>query len=231
MRTKEVVRMVSGSVTIYVVVAACSGGASRSTASSHDGGGVPADAMARHDSAASPEDSAADRILDALTDPVAEASADNANQSGTRLKVQRNVGSDGSSSFVSLYDSQLKTACGWMAASDATTRCLPDSGANFGTVTLPSTVAQANVYFADPACSVPLAASGSCTPPTYATILSSSSCPTTERVFSVAGPYSGTVYWGSPCTATTSTGAAKLYSLGAELPPAMFVQATLTTDP
>ena len=100
MRMQETAKMIGGSIAVYVIMAACSassgtivppqgddggqvGGNSSSggAASDGSGGGALADG--------------ARGILDAWTDPVTTASADTT-QSGSRLKLQYYVGSDGS---------------------------------------------------------------------------------------------------------------------------------------
>jgi hypothetical protein len=214
-------------VAIYVVVAACSSGGGGAIVSLLDAGKTGADstALLGGDSSMS-RDGAMQSLLDALTDPVAKASADTPDQSGTRLKVQRYVGSDGSSLAAGLYDSQLQTQCVFGLASDGTTRCLPPQWA------------VAEGWFADSACSVALAyvydaAAGCTAPPSYA-FLYGTQCGGryTQRIFPVAGPFTGTAYSGTPSTCTAGSPLADaLYSLGAELPPSTFVQATLTTDP
>lgn len=163
-------------------------------------------------------------IIDALTDPVREARADNSYQSGTRIKVQRYVGADGSSQFVGMYDSQLNTPCNFETASDGKVRCLP------------TWVGAANVaiFFANSGCSTPLAyTSVGCAVPTYA-YSEVASCGTASFTFFNAGSsFTGTVYSGTPsaCSVNTSTAGFALYSVGTELPPSTFAQATLTTDP
>jgi hypothetical protein len=165
-------------------------------------------------------------IADALTDPVSTAAAD-PNMSGTRLKTQRYVGADGSSAFLGMYDSQLGVPCSFSIAADGTSRCLPGYSA-----------AAIATFFADSGCAQRIGyASPGCASPKYAYWSDTSSClpiPTTH-IYSIAGPYSGTLYSGSPgaCTAEPSLAASyiMLYSLGSELAASTFVQATVTTDP
>jgi hypothetical protein len=194
MRAEDAVRMLGGSLAIYVVVAACSGG----------GGGV--------------------------TRGLPEASADT-DGSGTRLKVQRWAGTDGSSLATGMYDSQLKTQCSFALASDGTTRCFPVGMALIGTT-----------FFSDSACSVALAYSpqppkAGCAAPSYASSAAADNCEgmAAQTVFGVSGPFTATVYGGPPadCAVFQATEAADytFYSVGAEVPLSTFVQATLTTDP
>lgn len=56
---------------------------------------------------------------------VSEAKADG-NASGTRLKVKRYAGADGSSLLVSLHDSQLNVDCGFSTAADGCAPALRD---------------------------------------------------------------------------------------------------------
>ncbi len=235
MRVRDAVRMFGGSVAIYVVVAACSsgggGGGSTTSSDAGHGGSSAADAAKGHD-AAKTHDAAkihdGSRILDALTDPVKEASADDSYQSGTRIKVQRYVGADGSSSPIGLYDSQLKVPCAWATASDGTTRCLPTGSAYQG-LHIP--------VFVDSGCSLPLLAlptPGPCTLPTYAssTVSLTAACSSGLSMFSVGSVFTGPVYTGTPgsCTAGTGLAGTTYYSL-APLMPSEFVEGTFTTDP
>jgi hypothetical protein len=65
--------------------------------------------------------------------------------SGTRIKVSRLAADDGSTGPIGWYDSELHVACLWAKASDGTLRCLPE--------------ATRSTFFADNACSQPLAVS------------------------------------------------------------------------
>jgi hypothetical protein len=213
MNVKNTVRMLAGSLAIYIVVAACSGAG---------GGFIDAGTTGTGgDAASTPHDGAIQRLMDALTDPVAAASAD-PTQSGTRLKVQSYVGSDGSSLVAGMYDSQLQTQCSFGLASDGTTRCLPSAG-------YPASVGS---YFADSGCSKELAwlPQTGCTP-SYARSYSETCGGQVQTIFSVSGAFSGTPYTGTPsaCVSSAIPTGDSLYSIGAELPPSTFVQATLTT--
>jgi hypothetical protein len=116
MRTKDAAKMLGGSIAIYFIMAACgqgvgpSGGlsmtgmgasgslaASGAMAGGKDASqGVASEGSAESGGSSSMFDAA--RIVDALSDPVSIAKADD-DQSGTRLKVKRYVGTDGSSSL------------------------------------------------------------------------------------------------------------------------------------
>jgi len=242
MRMQETAKTIGGSIAVYVIMAACSassgtivppqgddggqvGGNSSSggAASDGSGGGALADG--------------ARGILDALTDPVTTASADTT-QSGSRLKLQYYVGSDGSKvSTGGIYDSQLNVTCYYTAASDGTTRCLPSGGATLGTE-----------FFSDSGCTQAIAyTTTSCgTAPRYATQAQAAACGYQDHVYPVSGAFTGTVYEGSPSSCTPisdAPGASQLsqdlaasfaaysfYSVGSELPPSTFVEAMLQTD-
>ena len=94
MRLKEVVRLLCGSVAVYLMAVACSGG----RGAGHNGSGPG---------------------------PVGIASADDGNDSGSRLKAQRYIGVDGSTQFFGWYDTVLGVPCAFGNASDGTIRCLP----------------------------------------------------------------------------------------------------------
>jgi hypothetical protein len=171
--------------------------------------------------------SVVDAIADAVTDPVSKAAAD-PNMSGTRLKTQRYVGTDGSSSFLGMYDSQLSVACSFQKAADGTARCLPAL----------TTAAAPSYYFSDAGCSQRIAsASLNCAPPLYAYWLDyPASCATSAvvHIFSVAGAYTGQVYAGTPASCNAYPGGATnyaSYSLGNEIAPSQFLQAAVQTDP
>jgi hypothetical protein len=79
---------------------------------------------------------------------VPSASADDS-ASGTRLKVQRYVGSDGSSIVAGLYDTMLGVSCGYGLASDGSIRCLPIGGEFTPAISGP-------FFYSDSACSAPI---------------------------------------------------------------------------
>jgi hypothetical protein len=184
MRINDVIRLFCGSVAVYVVVAACSGKGSVSSASADD------------------------------------------NQNGSRLKVQRYVGSDGSSFTAGLYDSQLGTPCSYGAASDGSIRCLP-MGSPYGPLA-------GAPLFADSACTEYVVFSGggagqNCSVAKYT--LTTLSCGSDVYQPTV---YTGSLYARNPtgCVAAPSsdTKGQTPYVLGTALPPSTFVAGTLTTD-
>ena len=221
MRVKDTVRMVVGSVAIYVVVAACSSNSGTIVYPGDSGKGSDAknDAKARADAKTHP-------LRDALTDPVAEAMADE-NKSGTRLHTQHYTGSDGSSQFVGFYDTMLKVACTFVIATDTTTRCMPTGNA----------VASLLAY-SDSGCTTHIAQTlTSCGTPTYAAeAVGNAGCPSVPEVqaFAIGAPYTGTVYGGTTanCTAIPATQLTQLtfYTLGNTMAATAFVSATVKTD-
>jgi hypothetical protein len=146
-RAKEGLKLVFGSVVVYVVMAACASGGPGTAGGSGSGsvapGGGDAAGSSGGDGSGSSgggsssggtalDDSGGRGILDALTDPVTEASAA-PNQSGSRLKAKYYVGSDGSKTFTGMHDSMLNVDCNFIQASDSTTRCPGWAGGARGT--------------------------------------------------------------------------------------------------
>jgi hypothetical protein len=209
MQVKDSVRMVLGSVAIYVVVAACSSNGGTVVYNNGDGGHGGTDAKT---------------FGDTLINPMSEASADE-NQSGTRLKTQRYVGTDGSSQFIGFYDSQLAVACAFAVAADGKTRCVPSGSA----------VAVVTTGYADSGCTQPIAAMGStCAAPKYAVEgVGTAGCPNTPEVqtYSAGALFSGTVYdsVAGKCTMLSGSDTAgyAFYSLGAMVPASTFVEASV----
>ncbi len=214
------VRLVLGSIIVYIVVA-CS-----SAATDNPGGlfgGSPS-----QDASAGPGGA----ILDALTDPITTAQADTS-QSGSRLKAKYVAGVDGSKQFNGLHDSQRNEDCSFGTAADGVLRCLP-GGAN-------TTLG----LFADAACTQPLAeTSKGCAPSAYATTtdITVGACNTMahEHVFMLGSAFTGTtVYSKGPttCAPYAGTGANPFttsfdfYSVGSEVPASSFVQGSLQTEP
>lgn len=179
-------------------------------------------------------------IVDALTDPVPSASAQTMT-SGSRLKANWYVGSDGSKQFAGWHDSQLNIDCNFGTATDGTTRCLPSpSGVTIGT----------SDYFSDSGCSQVLGITDGCGHPTPTAITvtttsaaGATNCSSTTQTFAVGPQFTGTVYQGTPasCSQISSALATDLanewfafYSLGALMQapsPSQYVQATVQTDP
>jgi hypothetical protein len=239
MKATEGLKLVGGSIIVYCIMAACSASSGPASSSTSDGGGSSGGGSGG-------DGSGSGSLLDALTDPIAEAAAD-PNQSGTRLKLQYYAGADGSKQSAGMYDSVLKVQCYFRQASDGSTRCMPSAGAYAS-------------YYADPGCTQPLAivACGSPTPTLLAaTYVGTSSSQETSatHLFPIAsavtpsGGYQINVSYGDagagcaspqptytcvPVPATTwmyVLANATAYSMGAELPPTNFVQATLQTEP
>lgn len=245
MNTREIVRVVVGSLSVYVVMAACSAGNSgpgRPIASA--GNGATAGGSGNFDASAYGGTTIANAgtsnnikdgsILDAIANPVPDAAAQSTS-SGTRLKAMYQEATDGSKTYLyyQWYDSQRQEQCGFMAADDGTTRCLPTAE-----LSLPGT------YFSDSACTQQLAyrakPTTGCTAktsqPKYAGGYSTINCTLEYQIFSVGTPFSGaTIYMksGTTCTsltASTYTTTMDFYSVGAEIPASSFVAATIKTD-
>jgi hypothetical protein len=242
MRTRKVIKVLAGSIAIYVIMAACSAASGPQSAASRDGGpaggsGSGGGAMGDGSGGASAMD--APSVLDALTDPVSEAAAD-PNQSGTRLKVQFYAGADGSKLGTgAMFDSQLNVTCYFGEASDGTIRCLPVPSSN--TVT----IATQN-FFSEASCTQALgvALGGACAaPPTVISMSVTNACTTTTTTYQAGSQFTGTLYQSSStgCAALSSASQAalvadgfKFYSLGAQIPPpdpSQYVEGTLQTEP
>jgi hypothetical protein len=213
MRGHEVARSLIGSTVVYLVIGACGGGGSSKTASSGDDAGGLVDALS-----------------DALANPVPDALADSSG-SGSRLKLQYYVGTDGSKVPAGVLDSMLATTCVYNTAADGTTRCLPPGS-------------DASAAYADSACTTPLATvPKGCAATKYAlrTIPTKGTCETAQpiHVYGLGAAFTPgmDVYEsggsGGGCVAISSmalTTIYDLYSVGAELPPSTFVQATRQTE-
>jgi hypothetical protein len=127
MRVKEFLRFVSGSLAVYVAMAAYSAPRGPLAFTSHG----RTRTTAGHSSGAASSQAS---FPDTLRDPVAQARAD-PNQSGSRLKAKYYLGADGSKMFAGLYDSVLNFDCAFDElyfgdfifgpAPDGTIRCLP----------------------------------------------------------------------------------------------------------
>jgi hypothetical protein len=252
MNAKEGLKLVLGSVVVYVVMAACasvgtmspsdtsagagssSGGAASASGSSSGGNGSDGSGSSGGSTGA---DSGGMSLLDALTDPVPAANADTT-QSGSRLKAKYYVGSDGSKQFLGWHDSMLNVDCSFLLASDATTRCIPAAPPGVGIAT--------QNFFADAACTQPLGVTdGACAPtPAFITMTTTDlACSTTTKKYAAGPRFTGTLYQGTPaaCTQVSATQTMSYatvpfiwYSLGAEIQPpdpSQYVAATVQTDP
>jgi hypothetical protein len=214
MKTKDSLRILGGSLLVYLAVATCAG--SGSGTARRDGGGR----------GTSSENGDVLGVLDGLADPVPVAAAD-PNKSGSRLKARYYAGSDGSKQFIGWHDSQLNADCSFVDYSDGTKRCMPSVQGSVGT------------YFSDAGCAQPLIlvqTGPGCTVPKYAAKSTPNSCPSspgTLTLYNVGPSFTGTAFSGtaSSCSKVTTTlpGYAA-YSLGAEVPPSTLVAATVETD-
>lgn len=217
MNTREVLRLVVGSVAVYVIVAACSAneGIAPSTVkngSTATGGATNADGGTSSNGGS---------LLIAITNPVSDAAAQSAT-SGSRLKANYYVGTDGSKQFISWHDSQLGVDCSFALASDGTTRCMP---VEYNALT--------GIYFSDSACSQTLAIiNKGCSAPKYAYGGVSSCSSYSYIIYQPGSAYTGTLYSGTPssCSATTSSSSSYGFYSATVVPPSTFVQATVQTD-
>lgn len=234
------VKLVSGSVAIYVVMAACSSASSPPPAplsaapvgvigvtdagevATNDANGAPPSPDGALSGEAS-SDSAG--LLDAITNPVPPASAD-PYQSGTRLKANYLSGPDGSRQFVGWHDSLTGVDCEYGTASDGMMRCLPTGGQLAGYADAACTQAVASV---PKGCAAPAFAKQP-TPPV-------NGCgPTTLHLYTVSpaaiamGP-SAYAKIGAACSAIFGGTANADYYPAVETPPAAYAQATLLVEP
>ncbi len=260
MQIAKAAKMLVGSMVVYVVMAACAASNNVGQLAGGDDGGpttsgdVLAGSMGDVSAGAAGDGTAvsdvslldvASEIVDAVTDPVSEAKAQQ--QSGTRLKANWLVGADGSRQFVSWHDSQVGADCTFVPAADSTVRCLP------------STPGAGGPFYADPACSQTLGAKqtaycANLGAPTVITLPD-----TTQGITcTVAGGYIGYPSHVYPVQSAyavqTTDGGANInafqksatncialpslystlynfYNLGAEMAASQFVQATVQTDP
>lgn len=230
MKATEGLKLVGGSILVYCIMAACSASSGPGSTSMLDGSASSSGGS----SSSGGNGSGSGSVFDALTDPVAEAAAD-PNQSGTRLKVHYYAGADGSKQTAGMHDSMLNVDCYFQPMSDGTQRCVPIYGGTGGQ-------AAVQTYFADAACTQALATTfKGCAPPAYAiNYVSAPACDWQYvwHVYSIGTPYTGASMYslsGSTCSGPTPTSGLSstydIYTVGAELPPTTFVQATLQTEP
>ena len=164
-------------------------------------------------------------IFDALTDPVASASADVAN--GSRLKARFHRGEDGSKEYLpgQWFDSQRNENCTFAIAGDGATRCLP-AGVEFR-------------YYADAACATPMVIlESACAMPAYATKVVGAACgldPSGVHVYALGAALNPMMMYaksGTQCIGlgqSTATGY-QYITVGAEIPATTFVTATVGHD-
>jgi hypothetical protein len=246
---RDAFKFLSGSVVVYLVMAACASerdrsedGDSAGEGSSNGGafmvGGGPnggdgptlggattAGAMTAggRGGTSGPSDSG---LMDRMIDPVPDAAADPVN--GSRLKARYYVGADGSREPVASYgwyDSERRENCGFSKAPDGAIRCVPMIGAYaYGT------------YYRDGECMVELAVAGAtcgAEAPRYANVAASSAC-TTYRIHQLGAAFTGTALFiksGTMCVMTIATTGISYFEIGAEVPPTAFVQATEEVAP
>jgi hypothetical protein len=142
------------------------------------------------------------------------------NESGSRLKVRTLVATDGAQEQLGFHDQQRNEDCSFRLASDGTTRCMP----------FPAIVSS---FYSDPGCVTKLVGVSPCgMPGQYAQELFYSdmcSSPAT-RVYHIGAKFTGQVYQMSgACVPTTASGS--LFTLGPEVAPSEFVQATEMLEP
>jgi hypothetical protein len=220
MHIKEALRVVGGSIAVYVIMTACSsgGGAGPVGPGGPDGGSF-VDALA-YDVV-----SALDGLsgLDGPGSPVPDAQADG-NTSGSRLKAKRYIGTDGSSEFIGWHDSLRNEDCAFRTSGDGQVRCLP-SGAGTGS------------YYSDATCTNAIVPVGpGCVPAYVTTAVYGSSCAglTAEtHVFQVGPKFTGANVWtqSGTCTPMPTPSMTDFYAVGGEVAPSSFVAATLQIDP
>jgi hypothetical protein len=239
MRILEPLKYLTGSIVIYYVMAACSlpvgssvasggsssggasngassGGASSNGASSSGassgGSGGPSSSGAVGSSGGSGGSSGS---------PVPDANADET-QSGSRLKANYYVGSDGSKQFAYFTDSARKNeVCSYAPADDGSIRCMPSGAYVVAT------------EFADSACTVEVAESSACSAPPYAIQTTpGTGCGYVTRVFSVGSPVTSLyALSGTSCVSIGATSASLSYvTVGAEVTASNFQVATVQAE-
>lgn len=234
---KSWIHFLGGSVTVYLAMAACSGGAKHSPGSGSPGptasqGGANAQNGGGTSIAGTSTPSGSGNgqvdtggtmmaIIDDMLDPVEEADAAPAT-SGTRLRARYYAGEDGSRQFMGWRDTTRNEDCSFLKSEDGQLRCLP-------TATYAS-------YYSDAGCSQPLLAVAKATPncgavafaaPAYALDVGTAQCGT-MRIWKVGAAVApGMIYVGSPasCTGTAPLDVYAYYST-THITPTEFVAAT-----
>jgi len=213
---KNWAHFLGGSITVYLLMAACSAGSRNSHwgddggksttghggASSQAAGGnaTGGDAIANAGTSA-PNGSSGDEgttgasggmiadMVGDMMDPVPAADAAPAT-SGSRLRARYYVGEDGARQFIGWHDTKRDEDCMFQTAEDGKLRCMPSVGA------------YALTYFADEACtSQPLmlvakttAACANSAPTTPAKLYVSEPCGANRSVYTVSRSPATTVY-------------------------------------
>lgn len=160
--------------------------------------------------------------MDALMDPVPDASADPV--SGTRLKAKYMKADDGARAPLAdvWHDSQRNEECRFQLASDGKQRCLPTSYSYIS-------------YYADAACTQPLVhLVAGCSPPKYGVDYGTSSCNyafTHYSVGSQAQPAQVYLKSGASCISTPANAAFSYFSVGSKIAPTSFVAGVVEIDP
>lgn len=163
---KSWAHFLGGSITVYLLMAACSAGSHRNTweqgnkatggrggsSSQATGGNANGGEVLANAGASAPNGSSGDEgttggtiadMVGDMMDPVPDADAA-PTVSGSRLKAKYIAGEDGSRQFNYAWrDTKRNEDCNFAHMADGKLRCLPTSGAS-------------QIYFADEACSTPL---------------------------------------------------------------------------
>jgi hypothetical protein len=172
-------------------------------------------------------------LLDRIVNPVPDADAQTT--SGSRLKARYITTADGAKQFYGWRDIQRNEDCSFMTAGDGQNRCLP-----YWATPAPATV---GVYWADAACSQPLAyvaksTGGSCgatSVPIFGVKGDTSICPMGYRFYGIGAKSTATTIYSGTATActgsTTPTTSYDFYTVNAEIPPTAFVAGSFVTDP
>jgi hypothetical protein len=205
---KSWIHFLGGSVSVYLLMAACSAGTKHAGSNGETpiaeagaasiggaraaGGGAVANAGTSAPNASGSQTTTTGGIggmIGEVLDPVPDAEAE---MSGTRLRARYYVGADGSRQFIGWHDKERGEDCAFVQQPDGTLRCVP----------FYSTAAA--TYFADAACVtqplVPVLKAVGCTPSPPAAKYSyvSDVCGKNRQRFTVSQQqYSGPVYQAS----------------------------------
>jgi hypothetical protein len=243
---KSWIHFLGGSVTVYLLMAACSAGSKHGSSRDEapgptaSQGGMPAAGGAEVVATAgtsTPNGTSGDTaapgggvsggiggMLGDMMDPVDDADAAPAT-SGTRLRARYYVGEDGSKQFVGWRDSTRKEDCAIQKAEDGKLRCLPTAG-GYGT------------FFSDASCSTAIAYVSIATTcaqpsvPTYIADLAAVTCSASWKLFKVGAEVSPAALYlksGETCTSTPVTASYRYYAT-AHVAPSDFVAATEQVD-
>jgi hypothetical protein len=227
MRARETAKLLTGSIVVYVIMAACAssgpasldlgegrlGQSNGSSGIAGSGGGSVMDGSG-HDGPS---------IFDVLMNPVTNAEA---NLSGTRLKVNFISGVDGSQVITGMHDSQRNEDCAFTIAADGVLRCLPSGSYSVGVYT-------------DAGCAQPIVGVAKGCTATYAIVAAATSCGAQTHVYTLGPAFTGAKSYAlnddGICVTYPATGITTfettldLYTLGSEVPASSFVQGTLQT--